>query len=106
MRVRERFGRRLTMSVGQLWARSGLVSGLRRSGPGGGVQGIVSSGGPLGRVFPQVTDGSPALAWRTGSSGVLLRPAVTQTHDGRKPPAPRVFSRASRVPAGAAAAPA
>ena len=36
MRVRERFGRPFPLSVGQLWARSGLVSGLRRSGPEAG----------------------------------------------------------------------
>ena len=32
MRVRERFGRPFPVSVGQLWAGSGLVSGLWRNG--------------------------------------------------------------------------
>jgi hypothetical protein len=32
MRVRERFGRPFPVAVGQLWARSGLVSGLWRTG--------------------------------------------------------------------------
>ena len=38
----ERFGRPFPVAVGQLWARSGLVSGLRRSGPGAGRPGGVS----------------------------------------------------------------
>jgi hypothetical protein len=41
MRVRERSGRPLAMHVGQWWARSGLVSGLRRTGPGAGHPGHV-----------------------------------------------------------------
>jgi hypothetical protein len=36
-------------------------------------------------VFPQVTGGFPVLAWRAGSRGVPLCPAVTRTHDGRNP---------------------
>jgi hypothetical protein len=52
MRVRERFGRPFPVAVGQLWARSGLVSGSWRTGaqdrpPGAAIHGT----GLIGRYF-------------------------------------------------------
>ena len=56
MRVRERFRGPFTVSVGQLWARSGQVSGLRPARPAPAGGGDCASGtAPFGGVFPQVT---------------------------------------------------
>ena len=84
--------------VGQIWPGQRPAAERARSRAS---RARFRKGGPLGRVFPQVTGGFPALAWRTGSSGVPLRPAVTRTHDGRNPPAPGCF----RGPAAGRASP-
>src|SRR5438128_9608125 len=56
MCVRGRFRGPFTVSVGQLWARSGQVSGLRPARPALGGGGDCASGtAPSGGVFPQVT---------------------------------------------------
>ena len=52
MRVRERFGRPFPVAVGQLWARSGLVSGLWRKGARDRPSGAAIHGtGLIGRYF-------------------------------------------------------
>jgi hypothetical protein len=53
MRARERFRGPFPVPVGQLWARSGQVSGLRLALGGGGD--CASGTTPFGWVFPQVT---------------------------------------------------
>ena len=52
MRVRERFGRPFPVAVGQWWARSGLVSGLWRTGARDRPSGAAIHGTDLlGRYF-------------------------------------------------------
>jgi hypothetical protein len=54
--VRERSGGPFTVPVGQLWARSGQVSGLYLVRPKfRGGEDCASGTAPLGRLFPQVT---------------------------------------------------
>ena len=56
MRVRERSGGPFPVPVGQFWARSGQVSGLRPVPPRYRAGTDRASGtAPFGGVFPQVT---------------------------------------------------
>ncbi len=81
MCVRERFRGPFTVSVGQLRARSGQVSGLRPAWSALGGGGDCASGtGPFGGVFPQVTvlrlvvpgpAESGCVSWRIAACGRL-----------------------------------
>ena len=103
MRVRERFGRPFLVAVGQLWARSGPVSGVGGTGAWGRLSGAAIRG-PWSRrpVSPQVAGISPDLGGGFWSSCVPLSPAVPRTHDGRNSWRPRGFLWASGGPAAGA----
>jgi hypothetical protein len=69
--VRERFRGPFPEPVGQLWARSGQVSGLHPARPAlGGGEDCASGTAPFGGVFPQVT---ALLLVSAGSRWVRLR---------------------------------
>ena len=67
MRVRERFGRPFPVAVGQLWARSWLVSGLLRMGARDRLsRAVIGGAGLSSRHFRRSQTPNPIRAERSG----------------------------------------